>query len=130
MQHNNKPQTTHNTQQTTHTTHTTQHTALQQTLKQKFEEKMSSQYLLAEFALPITIEIFCNLFFYSSNWYEIFLSKHLNDLNIVIGPWSDCKEMKSQVREITSHHPSKVSFPGLPSHAGFFFLFFYYFLFF
>lgn len=76
-----------------------------------------SQHLIAEFALPITIDKFCNLFWYSNSWYNIFLSEYLNDLNISIGQWNNCNEDNSKVREVKSDHPSKVSFPGLPSHA-------------
>ena len=40
----------------------------------------------------------------------------LKDINIFIGDWKE-QEDKSLVRDIKSGHPSKVSFPGLPSHA-------------
>jgi hypothetical protein len=78
---------------------------------------MSSQHLIAEFALPINIPTFCNLFLYSDEWYENFLSKSLQDINISISTWNENETDQSKVREVKSHHPSKVSFPGLPSHA-------------
>lgn len=77
-----------------------------------------SQHLIAEFALPITINKFCYLFWYSNSFYNLFLSDYLKDLNISIGEWNDCNDNNSKVREVKSDHPSKVSFPGLPSHAG------------
>jgi hypothetical protein len=78
---------------------------------------MSSQHLIAEFALPINLQTFCNLFLYSNEWYENFLSKSLQDINISVSSWNENEIDQSKVREVKSHHPSKVSFPGLPSHA-------------
>jgi hypothetical protein len=75
------------------------------------------QHLIAEFALPVNLLTFCELFLYSDEWYEDFLLNSLHDRKIVIGAWSDCENQQSKVREVKSEHPSKVSFPGLPSHA-------------
>lgn len=87
-----------------------------------------SQHLIAEFAFQIKIIKFCDLFLYSNLWYKNFLINNLNDLNVIVGDWNECSD-KSKVREIKSDHPSKVSFPGLPSHAGLISLLFYYFSF-
>jgi hypothetical protein len=75
------------------------------------------QHLIAEFALPVNLLTFCDLFLYSDSWYEHFLLNSLHDRNITIGGWNDCDDQQSKVREVKSEHPSKVSFPGLPSHA-------------
>ncbi len=103
-----------------------------------------SQHLIAEFALPIPLDTFCTLFWYDTKWYVTFLCQELQDRNVYVGEWSESEggggesregsveqrgvreggiggsenEEKSKIREIRSEHPSKVSFPGLPSHAG------------
>ena len=53
-------------------------------------------------------------------WYERFLTEQLEDLSVNVSEWSDipgAESSSSRVRNVSSYHPSKVSFPGLPSHA-------------
>jgi hypothetical protein len=74
--------------------------------------------LLNEFSLPIDIDTFLEMFWLKSEWYEDFLIDKLLDLSVEIGPWAAVSEQStSQVRTVKSYHPSKISFPGLPSHA-------------
>ena len=80
--------------------------------------------LLKEFSLNIDLETFYNLFWIDQEFYESFLIDHLKDIKVSIGSWevkvaSNDSSSSSSVsyREVISFHPSKVSFPGLPSHA-------------
>lgn len=71
--------------------------------------------VIAEFTLGIEIEEFMNMFWLEKEWYEQFLIDKLSDLSVSVGEWTD--NQKSKTRNIRSFHPSKISFPGLPSHA-------------
>jgi hypothetical protein len=73
-------------------------------------------YKITSFELPVKLDDFCSIFWYENDWYEDFMANTLKDINITIGEWKD-HEDKSLVRNLKSDHPSKVSFPGLPSHA-------------
>ena len=62
-------------------------------------------------------------------WYHKFLVDKLCDINVEIGSWSTesstsstsnfVSNCETQIlrREVHSYHPSKITFPGLPSHA-------------
>ena len=62
-------------------------------------------------------------------WYHKFLVDKLCDINVEIGSWSTesstssssnfASNCETQIlrREVHSYHPSKITFPGLPSHA-------------
>ena len=77
--------------------------------------------LLKEFSLNIDLETFYNLFWINEEFYESFLINQLKDIKITIGSWevkvASNDSSSSSYREVISFHPSKVSFPGLPSHA-------------
>mmetsp|Transcript_8914 Transcript_8914/g.14815 ORF Transcript_8914/g.14815 Transcript_8914/m.14815 type:complete len:736 (+) Transcript_8914:105-2312(+) len=74
--------------------------------------------VLSEFTLSVDIDNFTRIFWLKNKWYENFLANKLQDLNIEIGDWEALPgQIDSKTRTICSHHPSKVSFPGLPSHA-------------
>ena len=75
--------------------------------------------LLKEFLLQCNIDAFLKNFWLDVGWYERFLSDKLEDINISIGEWSapPSGSLTSFTRNVKSYHPSKISFPGLPSHA-------------
>ena len=75
--------------------------------------------LLKEFLLQCNIDAFLKNFWLDIGWYERFLSDKLEDINISIGEWSvpSSGSLTSFTRNVKSYHPSKISFPGLPSHA-------------
>lgn len=77
--------------------------------------------LLKEFILGIAIEDFLNLFWIDSSFTYDFLTEQLNDIDVTISEWeillSDTPNISGKRRQIVSFHPSKISFPGLPSHA-------------
>ena len=79
--------------------------------------------LIKEFSLNIGLETFYNLFWVDKDFYESFLIDQLKDIKISIGDWqvevasNDSSSSSVSYREVISFHPSKVSFPGLPSHA-------------
>lgn len=52
-------------------------------------------------------------------WNEFFLSDRLKDINVSVGEWEveGGEESSILMRKVRSYHPSKISFPGLPSHA-------------
>lgn len=54
-----------------------------------------------------------------SEWNEFFLSDRLKDINVSVGEWEieGGEESSILMRKVRSYHPSKISFPGLPSHA-------------
>ena len=62
------------------------------------------------------------VFFMDAHWYSKFLGDKLEDLNVSVGDWEAPSGTPRQgtadlTRKISSFHPSKISFPGLPSHA-------------
>lgn len=73
-------------------------------------------YKITDFQLPVKFDDFCTIFWHEKEWYADFMQNKLQDINIYIGEWTEHDD-KSLVRNIKSDHPSKVSFPGLPSHA-------------
>ena len=78
--------------------------------------------LLKEFTLDgISLEDFFNYFWQDNEFSYDFLVKQLNDINVSIDDWEDLKSdvpnLTCKRRQIISFHPSKISFPGLPSHA-------------
>jgi len=80
--------------------------------------------LIAEFLLPIDTDSFIDLFWRDSTWFCRFLTEKLEDLNVSVGEWEEqgtpClspNKSFTNLRNIRSYHPSKLSFPGLPSHA-------------
>jgi hypothetical protein len=75
---------------------------------------------LKEFSLPISMEDFLSMFWFDNDtfYYERFLIDKLEDLSVNISKWESIDASStSKSRKIHSYHPSKVSFPGLPSHA-------------
>lgn len=73
---------------------------------------------LSDFALNVDIDGFYEIFWEKSQWFEEFLSNKLKDLSVDVGDWAPSPEQpNAQVRTVRSYHPSKISFPGLPSHA-------------
>jgi VAD1 Analog of StAR-related lipid transfer domain len=75
--------------------------------------------VLKEFVLQCSIDTFVKSFWLDINWYERFLSEKLLDISINVGDWtlSSEKPFTAYIRNVKSYHPSKISFPGLPSHA-------------
>ena len=74
---------------------------------------------VAQFDLRVDLDTFLREFWIDSVWYERFLRETLGDRDISIGEWSrDCSDSGgAMVRDVRSYHPSKISFPGLPSFA-------------
>ena len=75
--------------------------------------------VLKEFSLSIDIEEFMTIFWMDNTpgaFYETFLVEKLEDLDVCIGEWVE-EAPNVKARQIKSYHPSKISFPGLPSHA-------------
>lgn len=74
--------------------------------------------VLSEFSLAVDIHGFLDMFWTKPGWYEEFLVGKLLDLSVNIGEWAPSPEQPTaQARTVRSYHPSKISFPGLPSHA-------------
>ena len=75
--------------------------------------------ILSEFSIPIDLNSFITYFWSDSVWYKNFLIEQLEDLNVIVGEWEENSQLGNEIinRTINSDHPSKVSFPGLPSHA-------------
>ena len=71
---------------------------------------------LVQFEVDCDLETFV-VYFLDPSWYQRFLNEKLEDLNIQVGDWSSNPGTSNFTRKIRSHHPSKISFPGLPSHA-------------
>ena len=71
--------------------------------------------VISEFSLPTDIQTLFTKFWLDKQWYENFLNEVLEDKNIFISEWVEKENVRS--RNVESYHPSKVSFPGLPSHA-------------
>lgn len=73
---------------------------------------------LAEFLLQTDLNTFLREFWTDGAWYERFLREKLEDLDITIGEWEPSSTNVTVMnRNIKSYHPSKISFPGLPSYA-------------
>jgi len=72
---------------------------------------------VAEFDLRIEFGAFLCEFWTDPTWYEAFLRETLGDRDITIGDWSTEAESGVMVRDVKSYHPSKISFPGMPSFA-------------
>lgn len=73
--------------------------------------------LLKEFLLECDVDTFLKYFWLDAEWYESFLISKLDDINVSIGEWNSNQSAMSFTRNARSSHPSKISFPGLPSHA-------------
>lgn len=75
--------------------------------------------LLKEFVIRCSIDKFVESFWQDRGWYERFLSEKLLDISVSVGEWEPVidKSETSFTRNVKSYHPSKISFPGLPSHA-------------
>ncbi len=74
--------------------------------------------LLKEFLLAISPDAFVDAFWLSSQWYEKFLVEKLLDVDVTIEEWTSDDIVDSiKRRKVRAFHPSKISFPGLPSHA-------------
>ena len=75
--------------------------------------------VLKEFLLQCSIDSFLKCFWLDISWYERFLSEKLEDISVNVGDWalSSSRSLTSFTRNVKSYHPSKISFPGLPSHA-------------
>lgn len=81
-----------------------------------FEEM--APVVLSEFSLAVDIDTFLELFWRDTQWYEEFLTEKLLDLSVNVEEWAPSAENPAiQARTVKSYHPSKISFPGLPSHA-------------
>ena len=73
--------------------------------------------ILKEFILQCDIDTFLKSFWLDNAWYERFLVQKLEDINVHVGEWTAAQEAVGFIRNVRSSHPSKLSFPGLPSHA-------------
>ena len=73
---------------------------------------------IASWLLPVDMAMFVRIFWRDKDWFMEFLSGSLGDINIEVGDWFKAEETEGKrVRHVKSHHPSKISFPGLPAHA-------------
>jgi hypothetical protein len=77
--------------------------------------------LLKTYTVPIDIASFIDLCWFNAQFYETFLVDKLHDIGVNIGPWTDHASGSDKkcikTRNVQCFHPSKISFPGLPSHA-------------
>lgn len=74
--------------------------------------------LLKTYQITIDLHQFLQLSWYNVEFYENFMVQKLQDIHVTIGTWDTSKEKNNvKTREIKCFHPSKISFPGLPSHA-------------
>jgi hypothetical protein len=71
---------------------------------------------IAEFTVNLNAREYLQHFWFNKSIYESFLSTKLEDKNIAIDDWSNLGN--TQTRQVKSAHPSKISFPGLPSHTN------------
>ncbi len=71
---------------------------------------------IAEFTVHLNTREYLQHFWFDKSQFETFLSTKLEDKNIAIDDWTNLGN--SQTRQVKSAHPSKISFPGLPSHAN------------
>ena len=73
--------------------------------------------LLGEYRVPLDISGFLHMWL-DQEWNEFFLEDRLKDINITLSEWEADEENSScMTRKVRTYHPSKISFPGLPSHA-------------
>ena len=74
--------------------------------------------LLGEYKLPLDLAGFLHMWL-DQEWNEFFLEDRLKDINVTLSEWEADEDNSSNLitRKLRSHHPSKISFPGLPSHA-------------
>ena len=75
-----------------------------------------SSTIICEFMVNSPKERFIAEFWNDKNVYEMFLVKELDNKDVVIEDWVH-RNSEFQSRMVHSSHPSKISFPGLPSHA-------------
>jgi len=87
--------------------------------------------LLVEFTVKAQFDAFMAVFWLDGSWYEQFLCEKLEDLSVSVGEWNcSCGIPQTRqgswhcqcgsgrkTRSVRCYHPSKISFPGLPSHA-------------
>ncbi len=74
--------------------------------------------ILKTFELPIDCEVYLSSFWSKPGFYERFLVEKLSDVGVQIGEWSiGVDNPNTKLRTVRCFHPSKISFPGLPSHA-------------
>jgi hypothetical protein len=74
--------------------------------------------LIRSYQLPTTLDSLIQTCWNKREFYERFLLDKLKDIGVEIEDWRiDEGKPHVKVRNIKSFHPSKISFPGLPSHA-------------
>jgi hypothetical protein len=87
--------------------------------------------LVTQFLIQIDLDSYIDLFWDNEAFFESFLSKQLEDLSVQVSSWENVEIKNSnpaqsththtqtitKQRQVRSYHPSRVSFPGLPSHA-------------
>lgn len=74
--------------------------------------------VLKNFELPISCEDFLHKFWFNVAYFERFLIEKLLDVGVEISEWKQVGDHPiNRNRTVRSLHPSKISFPGLPSHA-------------
>lgn len=73
---------------------------------------------LKSFELSVDCEGFLHKFWFNIAFFERFLIEKLMDVGVEIGEWKSSGDHPfNRQRTVRSLHPSKISFPGLPSHA-------------
>lgn len=73
---------------------------------------------LKSFELPLDCEDFLHKFWFNIAFFERFLIEKLLDVGVEIEAWKQSGDHPiNRSRTVRSLHPSKISFPGLPSHA-------------
>ena len=78
----------------------------------QIELELNMACVLAEFRLPVDLNNFITLFWSDQEWYRKFLVLQLEDLSVDVGEWTP-HGTTGVVRQISSMHPSKMSFPGM-----------------
>lgn len=74
--------------------------------------------VLKNFELPVDCDGFLHKFWFHVAFFERFLIEKLLDVGVEIGEWKQSGDHPiNRHRTVRSLHPSKISFPGLPSHA-------------
>jgi hypothetical protein len=83
----------------------------------QFEVQMAP-VVLKSFELPLDCEDFLHKFWFNIAFLERFLIEKLLDVGVEIEDWKQIGDHPiNRSRTVRSLHPSKISFPGLPSHA-------------